>query len=102
MKAIILAAGKGSRMWPIGETTPKLLTPIFNKPLIDRFVEILADFVDEIIIVVDNGDFGNKIREYVSSQNFTTKVSFTIQEESKGTAHSYQMAKDFIPQGYIF
>jgi len=102
MKAIIVAAGKGTRMYPLGITTPKLLTPIFNRPLIHNFVDILDGFVDEIVLVLDNGEFGKRIKAYIQSLTWPMKISFTMQEEQKGTGHALQMAKDLIPEGEKF
>ncbi|MEI7604139.1 MAG: bifunctional sugar-1-phosphate nucleotidylyltransferase/acetyltransferase [bacterium] len=99
MKAIILAAGKGTRMWPLGETTHKLLMPIFNKPLIHNFINILNGIVDEIIFVLDTGDFGKQIQEYVSQNNFPMKISYVFEDEPKGTAHAFQCAAGLIPIG---
>ncbi len=99
MKAIILAAGKGTRLSPIGDTTPKLLIPVFNKPLIHRFVDILKDYVEEILFVIDAGDFGEKIRSYANKQSWPVKITFAIQKEAKGTGAAVQCAKDLIIPG---
>ncbi len=56
MKALILAAGYGTRLYPIIKDTPKALLDINNRPLlnyiIDRLIEVSA--LDEIIVVTNN------------------------------------------------
>lgn len=51
MKAIVLAAGRGERMRPLTDTTPKPLLPVHGKPLIEWHLEALArDGVREVVI----------------------------------------------------
>ncbi|MEG1016091.1 MAG: NTP transferase domain-containing protein, partial [Bacilli bacterium] len=52
MRAILLAAGMGSRLRPLTLTTPKSLTIVNGKPLAERQIEFLREKgIDEIIIV---------------------------------------------------
>jgi NDP-sugar pyrophosphorylase family protein len=52
MKAIILAAGKWTRLKPITDTLPKVMVEIDGKPLLEYNLEHLVPYVDEFIIVV--------------------------------------------------
>ena len=52
MKAIILAAGKGTRLKPITDTVPKVMVQVEWKPLLEYNLEHLIKYVDEFIIVV--------------------------------------------------
>ena len=53
MKAIILAAGLGTRLRPMTENTPKALVKVNQKPLVEYQIEFLKERgIDEIIIVV--------------------------------------------------
>lgn len=60
-KAIILAAGRGTKIWPYGEVRPKALIPVAGKPLVSYLVnELLILGVDDIVIVSTSdylGDF---------------------------------------------
>lgn len=60
-KAIILAAGRGAKIWPYGEVRPKALIPIAGKPLVSYLVnDLLSLGVDDIAIVSTSdylGDF---------------------------------------------
>ena len=53
MKAVILAAGEGTRLKPYTETIPKVMLPVANKPIIAYVVDALRKSgITEIIIVV--------------------------------------------------
>lgn len=101
MKALILAAGKGTRMSPLGETTPKLLTPIFNTPLIHRFLDIFEN-CEEIIFIIAKGEYGEKIKSYASSIVTKQKLSFVEQEEVTGTGRAILYAEKFFEAGEKF
>ena len=60
MKAMILAAGRGERMRPLTDTTPKPLLPVCGKPLIAHHIEALANAgIRELVI--NHAWLGNKI-----------------------------------------
>ncbi len=66
MKAMILAAGRGSRMRPLTDTTPKPLLPVNGKPLIVRHIEKLkAIGIQDIVINL--AWLGDKIEHYLGT-----------------------------------
>ena len=50
--AVILAAGKGTRMGELSITTPKPMLKVLNKTLIEHKLDMMPDQIDEVIIVV--------------------------------------------------
>jgi UDP-N-acetylglucosamine diphosphorylase/glucosamine-1-phosphate N-acetyltransferase len=86
LKAVVLAAGKGERLWPLTEDTPKPLLPIANKSILERTLEGLvhAD-VHEIILVV--GFRNEKIRERLGKGKAVgSQIKYVKQNTPKGTA----------------
>ncbi len=67
MKAIILAAGKGTRLRPLTYGIPKPLLPVKGRPMVDWVIRsTLNDKIDEIIVAV-SGTVGNDMEERVLS-----------------------------------
>lgn len=91
MKAVILAAGEGTRMRPLTENSPKPLLPVGEKTIIEHSIHLIEDEVDEIIIV--GGYMIGDLKEKLSDRPDITVVE---QKEALGTAHAALQAKDFI------
>lgn len=96
MKAIILCAGKGTRLRPITHTLPKHIIPIANKPILFYIIEKIANLgIKEIGIIV--GDNKESIRNVVKHrQDFGAKIFYIEQREPKGLANAVKMAQDFV------
>ncbi|MFH1664412.1 MAG: sugar phosphate nucleotidyltransferase, partial [archaeon] len=100
MKAIILAAGKGLRMKPLTENTPKPLIELNGKSFIERqLTELNKAGITECIIVV--GYLKEKIIKKFGKKFNKMKIEFAEQKEQKGTAHGLNCAKDFIKKDFI-
>ena len=93
MKAVILAAGKGTRLAPLTDDLPKVLVPINGKPFLQYVIEHLncAGFIDLAIVI---GYRGDQVRAFVDSLGLS--VTFIEQKEQKGTAHAVSLAKGFV------
>ncbi len=97
MKAFILAAGKGTRMRPLTENTPKPVLPVAGKPILQHLVDNIEDKVDEIIILV--GWKAREIRDKINSSK--AKIRYTKQDELLGTADAIAHANEFINEKFI-
>ncbi|MFX0024914.1 MAG: bifunctional sugar-1-phosphate nucleotidylyltransferase/acetyltransferase [Candidatus Hermodarchaeota archaeon] len=97
MKAVILAAGTGTRLRPITATRPKPLIPVAGKPLLEHTILGLIDAgIDELLILV--GYKKEMIKAYFggAKEKFDIKINYLTQEEYLGTAHAAGYAKDFV------
>ena len=82
--AVILAAGRGSKMWPYGETQPKACLPVVGVPLIGHTVQHLINLgVQNIIVVV--GHLAAQVRHAVGRHS---QVAFHEQSSPGGTAEA--------------
>ncbi len=96
MKGVILAAGKGTRLYPITKIVPKPLLPLANKPTILYAFERLAEIgVQEICIVV--GENEPQMRNALGSTSpFDQRLTYAVQTEPKGLAHAMSFARETI------
>lgn len=96
MKAIVLAAGKGERLWPLTETKPKPLLPIANKPLLQRTAEALVGAgIRDLIVVV--GYKSEKVREKLGDgASLHCRIEYVIQKTQTGTADAVSTAQTLL------
>lgn len=86
MKAMILAAGRGERLRPLTDTTPKPMLPIDGKPLLEHHINRLAAAgITEIVI--NTCWLGEQIEEYFNDggQRFGVKISWSREAEALET-----------------
>jgi len=93
MKAMIFAAGLGTRLKPITDTIPKALVPVCSQPLLKHLIDKLkASGYTSIVINVHH--FAEKIREYVAqNNNFGVEILFSdesdlLRETGGGIRHA--------------
>lgn len=96
MKGVILAAGKGSRLFPVTHHIPKPLLPIANRPTLEYAFDRLKEIgVREIAIVV--GDNEAEMRAALGDGSaFGIELAYVRQTEPKGLAHALTFAESFI------
>ena len=96
MKGVILAAGKGSRLYPVTHVVPKPLLPLANRPTLEyAFDALKAIGITEICLVV--GENEPKMREALADgAAFGVRLTYVVQTEPKGLAHAVGFAKDFV------
>lgn len=95
MKAIIMAAGRGTRMGDLTRDIPKPLLKIKGKALIERTLEALPVEISEIIIVV--GYRGDQIKSHVGDLWGGKKIVYTNQNENMhGTCGAVWSAREFV------
>jgi mannose-1-phosphate guanylyltransferase len=88
MKALILAAGKGTRLMPLSRDCPKPMLPILDKPVLECLIEHLASQgVDQIII--NTSYLSDEIENYFSSgRRWGVQLAFSYEGyEEAGQLH---------------
>ncbi|WP_226041079.1 bifunctional sugar-1-phosphate nucleotidylyltransferase/acetyltransferase [Natrinema sp. DC36] len=95
MKAVVLAAGQGTRMRPLSESVPKPMLPVADRPLAAHTVDAAVDAgADEIVLVI--GYEAETVRTHFGTEYRGVPVSYAVQEEQAGTADAVNAARDHI------
>lgn len=103
MKAMILAAGLGTRLRPLTDTVPKALVPVGGKPLLYHLaMKLKSAGFDELVINIHH--FPDTIIEYVREEgDFGMKVSFSDERELlRETGGGIRFARPFLEGGPFF
>lgn len=94
MQAIILAAGKGTRMRPLTYDMPKAMLPVKGKPVLEYTISFLPEEIDEIIIVINH--LGDQIKNYFGNEWKGRKIKYVVQEKLNGTGGAVNICKDLV------
>lgn len=90
-EAILLCGGKGTRLRPLTENTPKALVEYKGKPLLLHQIEWLSkNNIKKIILAT--GHMSEKIEKYVSTLDTGLRISISREDENIGTAGALRLA----------
>jgi bifunctional UDP-N-acetylglucosamine pyrophosphorylase/glucosamine-1-phosphate N-acetyltransferase len=101
MQAVILAAGKGTRLRPITLHRSKAMAPIAGKPMVERVIErMVKNGIDDFILVISDDD--QAIRRYFRSEvKLPARFQFVTQTERLGMAHAVGLAAPRIRTDFL-
>ncbi|MEM2144192.1 MAG: sugar phosphate nucleotidyltransferase, partial [Candidatus Jordarchaeaceae archaeon] len=96
MKAVILAAGEGTRLRPLTLTRPKQIFPLVGKPLLEHMLIALKKTgINEFLIVV--GYLKEKVTSTLErGEKLGIKIFYLEQKQFLGTAHAAGLAEKFV------
>ena len=95
--AVVLAAGRGERLWPLTSTRPKPLMPLpGGSTLLTRILGVLRGLVDGAVVVVGPEPWGGMVRSRVEAEGF--QALYAVQEEPRGTGHAALVGLRALPR----
>jgi glucose-1-phosphate thymidylyltransferase len=102
MKGVILAGGKGLRLYPLTKATNKHLLPVGREPMIYHCIrQLCSTGIEEILVVTSTDHMGDVVRCLGSGIEFGCTLSYKVQETAGGIAHALLLAEDFASGGRI-
>jgi len=96
MQAVILAAGRGTRLRPVTTNRSKAMVPVLGRPLVERaLLPFYENGVRDYVFVVSPDD-SEITRHFTKGTSLDISAQFVVQEERLGTAHALGIAAPFI------
>ncbi len=96
-KGIILAGGKGTRLYPLTKSTSKCILPVYDKPMIYySLATLLMSGIRDILIISTPEDIKNYSNLIGDGKNFGINVSYDIQPSPDGIAQALIIAENFL------
>jgi glucose-1-phosphate thymidylyltransferase len=100
MKAVVLAAGKGTRLRPLTEDKPKGMVEVDGKPILTHCFERLAELdATEFVVVV--GYMKEEIISHYGDEFEGIPITYAHQREQKGLAHALLCVEEHIDDDFM-
>ncbi|MDO8623679.1 MAG: glucose-1-phosphate thymidylyltransferase RfbA [archaeon] len=97
MRGIILAGGKGSRLWPATKGIPKSLIPVYDKPMIFYPLSTLMLSGIKDVLVITTPEFVNNFKSALGNgDEMGIHISYKTQKEPRGIADAFIVGEEFI------
>ena len=97
MKGLILAAGKGTRLYPMTRMICKPLLPVYDKPLIYYPLSVLLQAgITDIMVIIPEGEEETFSKLLGDGSAWGAHISYAVQKVPRGIADAFLVAEDFI------
>jgi glucose-1-phosphate thymidylyltransferase len=96
MKGIILAGGKGTRLFPLTKVTNKHLLPVGREPMIFNPIRKMTEAgIEDILVVTSTEHMGDIVNQLGSGKEFGCEFTYRVQEGAGGIAHALALGEGF-------
>ena len=100
-QAVVLAAGRGERLYPLTAKRPKVMLSVANKPVLEYVIDALSSAgITDVIMIV--GYQSEKVQEYFGSgSHFGVRIKYIKQDNQLGTSHALSVASKFLTEQFL-
>lgn len=98
MKALLLAAGLGTRLRPLTDTIPKCLVPIHGRPLLEYWLDMLQR-AGVYPLLLNLHALAGQVREFIAAGPYRDIVTTVYEEKLLGTAGTLLKNRSFLEDG---
>jgi len=98
MRALLLAAGIGSRLRPLTNTTPKCLVRVHDRPLLDYWLDLVFEGGIERALLNTHW-LADQVREHVNGSAWRSRIDLVHEEELLGTGGTVLANRDWVQGG---
>ena len=97
MKAIVLAGGIGSRLYPVTRGVSKQLLPVYDKPMVYYPLSVLFTAgIKKVLLISTPGDINSYKKLLGNGSQWGISLQYKIQEKPKGLAEAFLLGEEFI------
>lgn len=97
MRAVLLAGGTGSRLWPITQAVSKQLMPVYDKPMVYYPLSVLVMAgISEILVITTPGDQEQFRRLLGDGSQWGLRIEYAVQEKPAGIAQALLIGAEFV------
>ncbi len=101
MKAVILAAGEGTRMRPLTSECPKVMLPVANRPILEHIVSAVVEAGIESIVLITGYREDVIKNHFEDGDQWSVDIEYVHQDEQWGTAHAIGCAEGYVDGRFI-
>ena len=102
MRAVLLAAGLGSRLKPLTDTVPKCLAPICGRPLLAYWLDALLGDAQMERVLVNTHHLAGEVERFVRSSPWSGRIDLAHEPRLLGTAGTLNAHRDWIGAEAVF